>query len=71
MRIRSKLVLAILAVLVLASLVFSVVTYQTQKSALLKGIDEKLLTAAHIVQAALGENYHDAIENSQSVNSAR
>ena len=67
MHIQTKLLLAITTVLLSTCLFFSLITYRTQRDALLEGIDTKLLTAAESAKDILGGDYHDRIFDSTSV----
>jgi len=53
--------------MILSAVAFSVVLYKTEKRALLKGIDTKLLAAAYFAKNLLPADYHDKIANRDSV----
>jgi signal transduction histidine kinase/DNA-binding response OmpR family regulator len=61
MRIQTKILLLLVSVLAATAVVFVVIVYRTQREALLKGIDDKLVTAAMGVRARLPEDYHGSI----------
>jgi signal transduction histidine kinase/DNA-binding response OmpR family regulator len=61
MRIQTKLLLVMVSVLAVTAVLFVVIVYRTQRAALLKGIDDKLVTAAMSIRARLPEDYHDSI----------
>jgi signal transduction histidine kinase len=52
---------------VLSSLIFTVIVYRTHSKALLDGLDQKLVTAAHYTKALLPEDFHDNIIDENSV----
>ncbi len=46
---------------------FSLILFQTHNRTYLEGIDSRLFSAAHFAKAVLPEDYHDRIENKNSV----
>ena len=67
MRLKFRILLVMSIIIVLTSLVFSTILYNTQKDTLLKDIDSKLLTAAIFAEATFSEDYHDGIIDESSV----
>jgi len=52
-KIRTQILTIISLITIATSLIFSVVTYTTQRDALLSGIDDKLFAAAHFTRGIL------------------
>ncbi len=67
MRIQFKILLVMSAIILMTTLTFSTIIYNTQKESLLQGIDAKLLTTAQFASALLSEEYHDRIIDQHSV----
>ena len=67
MKISHKIAALMSLLLTLASLVFSISLYFEKKSALLRGIDEKLLEAAQFSHHFVGKDYHDRIVDGNSI----
>jgi len=65
--IRVQLLAAVSLFIAVTSLIFFSFSYNLQKRSLLKGIDEKLYTAANFALTVPPESYHDNIVNSNSV----
>jgi PAS domain S-box-containing protein len=67
LKIKSGIFFLMLVIVVLISGLYTYQNYTVQRSTLIKGIDEKLYTAALMARAALPEDYHDRIMDSSSV----
>jgi signal transduction histidine kinase len=52
---------------IISSLIFTFVIYDTNSKALLKGLDDKLVTASNFTRALAGEDFHDNIIDENSV----
>jgi PAS domain S-box-containing protein len=70
MRLRTRLMLLTGSVVVLASLVFGTVSYRRERAALLRGIDQELLAAAHLSAHVPPEGYFDRLDDERSVSQA-
>jgi PAS domain S-box-containing protein len=67
MRIKYLLILVSNTLVIITAITLSAFLYKTHKSALLEGIDNKLLTAARFAEDILPEKYHDNIVDEHSV----
>ena len=67
MKIKYRILFVMLGFVVFSSGVFSYQSYVKQHQTLIKGIDEKLYTAAVMARAALPADYHDRITDAGSV----
>lgn len=67
MKIKHLLILVFNTFIIVTLVTFSVLFYESQKKALLNGIDEKLFTSARFAKSIHGENYHDKIFNKDSI----
>ena len=67
MKISHKIAALMSLLLILASLIFSIGLYFEKKSALLRGIDEKLLEAAQFSHHLVGKDYHDRLIDGNSI----
>ncbi len=67
MKIKYKIFLFVLFFVVLFFSTFSYQSYQNQQNMLMRGINERLYTAAIMARATLAEDYHDRIVDSGSV----
>ena len=67
MRLRTRIAIVIGLTVVIATLLFAAIVFQTQKRALIAGIDSKLFASAHLARSILGTDYHDNILTSDSV----
>jgi signal transduction histidine kinase/heme exporter protein D len=67
MGIKYKLFVWFVMLISLMTLVFSSTSHLAQKRAFLRGIDEKLLVAVRLARALVPEDYHDRIQDKNSV----
>ncbi len=67
MKIKYKILSLMSLLVIISTATFSVIVYNTEKKALLDGIDSKLLTAAHCARNILPDNFHDRIVDQDSV----
>lgn len=69
MSLRLNILLVMCLMVAVACAVFSVTMYQRQKQDLLRGIDEKLVTAAYLAESHLPPRYHDGITDRSGMSS--
>ncbi len=67
MKIKHKILLAMVLITLVSSVFFTTLHYYEQRNALIAGLDDRLLTAAHMARATLPDDFHDAITDSESV----
>ncbi len=67
MKIKYKILLAMMLITLVSSVFFTTLHYHEQKNALITGLDNRLLTAAHMARATLPDDFHDSISDSESV----
>ena len=67
MRIQSKLILFVFVVIALTSGIFSYLLLNTQIDTVMRGVDQKLLTAARMARDIVPDDYHDRISNRLSI----
>jgi PAS domain S-box-containing protein len=68
--IRRLLQVVMIVLIVIISLAFTVLLYNSKSTSLLRGIDDQLLTAAFFTRALLPTDYHDRITDASSVSPA-
>ena len=67
MRIRTRILLVISTAVIVTAVTFSCIVYLTQRRLLLKDVDTRLVEAARLARAKLPSDYHDRIDNTDSV----
>ncbi|MCP3891358.1 MAG: hypothetical protein GY702_21205, partial [Desulfobulbaceae bacterium] len=70
MNIKYRIFFFMCILIVVSATAFSVILYNTQRKALLDGVNNNLLTAAYAAQNILPDNYHDNIVDEHSVSKA-
>jgi PAS domain S-box-containing protein len=66
-RYEQRLSLSVGLLVILVCITLSVVFYHSEQTSLLQSIDERLLSAAHFAKALLPPDYHDRLNNRDSV----
>ena len=67
MKLRTQITLIVCGIICIATVLFGGISYRTQQQLLLKNIDTKLLTTALFAQTLLTPEYHDTIQDANSV----
>ena len=65
--IRSRVLAFVLTTIMVVCVVFSYLLYDIQKTEYLEGVDKRLLTGAHMAKALVGDDFHDKIDDENSV----